>query len=542
MTKKNLSSIFRFFIASVFAIALFYGCASIQQPQGGPRDITPPEVLKMTPVNKTVNFKAPKIIIEFDEYFKIENEFKEFSVSPEMARPPVLKKKGKRLEITFPDTLEKNTTYTLNFGKAITDVNEGNAVKNLTYVFATGPKLDSLSIKGRVTNSITGLPELDAIAFILPLNKDTLLGKGKPSIYTTTDSSGHYSLNNLRQDTYKIYAIRDKNGDKTYQQSADEIGFIKDSVLLTANLDSMNMKLFKERAVLFRILDKRLGPDGVISFAFNQRLKSPEVIVLDPPNLDVSKKFKFSRYNDSLKVWLTDLSFDSTKISIKDEGKLLQTTTLTRGKKETYNRTLTIVSNLEESTLNPNRPFKFNFSLPVENADTSKISLLEDSVEVRNFTLTKDSSDFLSYTLKYPWKLKRAYDLKFDAGAFTGIFNAKNKEYKSNFQVAGKDNYGTLKVKIVTPEKDRSYILEVVNENKNVVNTLLIRQDTAVSFTNYKAGKYFIRITYDSNKNGVWDTGNVLQRLQPEKIWIEPKELSIRPMWERNEIITIPKE
>src|SRR5215217_20485 len=362
MTKKNLSSIFRFFIASVFAIALFYGCASIQQPQGGPRDITPPEVLKMTPVNKTVNFKAPKIIIEFDEYFKIENEFKEFSVSPEMARPPVLKKKGKRLEITFPDTLEKNTTYTLNFGKAITDVNEGNAVKNLTYVFATGPKLDSLSIKGRVTNSITGLPELDAIAFILPLNKDTLLGKGKPSIYTTTDSSGHYSLNNLRQDTYKIYAIRDKNGDKTYQQSADEIGFIKDSVLLTANLDSMNMKLFKERAVLFRILDKRLGPDGVISFAFNQRLKSPEVIVLDPPNLDVSKKFKFSRYNDSLKVWLTDLSFDSTKISIKDEGKLLQTTTLTRGKKETYNRTLTIVSNLEESTLNPNRPFKFNFS------------------------------------------------------------------------------------------------------------------------------------------------------------------------------------
>jgi len=180
--------------------------------------------------------------------------------------------------------------------------------------------------------------------------------------------------------------------------------------------------------------------------------------------------------------------------------------------------------------------------LPIESADPGKITLLEDSVEMENFSLVKDSLDFLSYTLKYPWKPKKSYDLKLGPGAFTAIFNTKNKEYPSTFTVAGKDNYGTLKVKIVTPEKDKSYILQVVDGNKNVINTLLIKQDTAVNFSNYKAGKYFIRITYDTNKNGVWDTGNVSQRLQPEKIWDEPKELSIRPLWERNETITIPKE
>jgi len=482
------------------------------------------------------------VTIEFDEYFKIENEFKEFSISPEMERPPVLKKKGKKLEITFPDTLEKNTTYTLNFGKAIADVNESNIAKNLTYVFATGPKLDSLSIRGRITNSLTGLPELDAMAFILPLNKDTLLGKGKPAIYTMTDSSGNYSLNNLREDTYKIYVIKDKNGDKIYTQSSDEIGFIKDSVVLKHNLDSMNMKIFKERAIAFRILDKKLSNDGVITFVFNQKLNKPEIVVMDPPALDTSKKFRFSKSNDSLKVWLTDLSFDSTKISIKDDGKLLQTTTITRGKKETYTRNLILTDNKEGSFINPNKPFKLYSNLPIESTDATKIVLLEDSIPITNFSLLKDSLDFLSYSIKYPWKVKKNYDLKLGAGTFTAIFNTKNKDYTTNFQLAGKDNYGTLKVKIVTPEKEKSYILEVVNENKAVVNALVVTRDTAVTFSNYKAGKYFIRITYDTNKNGVWDTGNVTERLQPEKIWTEPKELSIRALWERNETITVPKE
>ena len=523
-------------------VSIIIGCASIQTPQGGPRDDKAPEIITMIPKNQTTNFNFKKIIIEFDEYFKIENEVKEFSISPELAVAPTLKVKQKRLEITFTDKLEKNTTYTLNFGKAIADINEGNAIKNLTYVFATGPNLDSLSIKGRVTNTKTGKPELDAIAFILPLNRDTLLGKGKPSIYTRTDSNGNYALNNLREDTYRIYALKETNGDKVYQQATDEIGFIKDSLILTKNIDSANLKLFKEDALAFRILDRKLEKDGSISFVFNQKLKKPEVIVLDPPALDVSKKIKFSKYHDSLKIWLKDLSFDSTKISIKDDGKLLQTSTITRGKKETYTRALTAAGNLEGSALNPNKPLRLTFNFPVDSVNKSKITILEDSVEVTNFTVVRDSIDFLSYYVRYPWKVKRPYDITYGAGAFTAIFNTKNKEFKQNFSLASKDDYGTLVAKIVVPEKNKSFILDVLNENSAVVNTTLINQDTTVTFGNYKAGKYFFRITYDENKNGIWDTGNVFKRLQPERIWNEPKEMSIRANWERKETITIPKE
>lgn len=542
MIKYEDMHFLRKIIAFFCLIPAIYGCASIQQPQGGPRDTTPPQVVKMIPENRTVNFNAKKITIEFDEYFKLQNEFKEFSISPELDRPPLLKKKGKKLEITFPDSLEKNTTYTLNFGKSIADVNESNVAKNLTYVLGTGPKLDSLSISGRITNAITGLPELDVIAFILPLNKDTLFGKGKPSIYTTTDSSGLYTLSNLREDTYKIYALKDKNGDKIYMQSTDEVGFIKDSVHLDKKLDSVNMVIFKEKATTFRLMEKKIGPDGVISMVFNQKLKDPEVTVTEPEGLNASKKIKFSKENDSLRLWLSDLSFDSTKVSIKDNGKLLQTTTLTRGKKETYLRNLMISDNLESALLNPNKGFRLNFNFPIEKIDPSKIILMEDSVPKTDFTLVKDSTDFLSYVLKYPWKLKKTYNIKFEPEALITMYNSGNKEFSKTFTVAGKDNYGTLKVTIVPPEKDKSYILEVINENKAIVNTIVVKNDTTAIFANYRAGKYFIRIIYDTNKNGIWDTGNVAERKQPEKIWTEPKEMSIRALWERNEVINIPPE
>ncbi len=298
MAKKDILSKFSIFNTVLFTSLLLAGCASMQQPQGGPRDLTPPKVIKMIPENLTVNFNAKKVIIQFDEYFKLQNEFKEFSISPELEKPPILKTKQKSLEITFPDTLEKNTTYTMNFGAAIADVNESNVIKNLSYVFSTGPELDSLSISGRVTNSLTGLPELDALAFIFPIERDTLFGKNKPSIYITTDSSGNYSLKNLRKGTYRLYALKEKNGDKIYQQNLDDIAFLKDSVVLVdKNRDSMNLKLFKENAATLRILDKKLSPDGSISIVINQKLKSPEVVVLEPNNLDVSKKIKWSSKN-----------------------------------------------------------------------------------------------------------------------------------------------------------------------------------------------------------------------------------------------------
>ena len=106
--------------------------------------------------------------------------------------------------------MEANTTYTLNFGKSIVDLNENNELKNFSYVFSTGPTLDSLSISGNLTNSLTGEAEIESTVFIIPLSRDSLFGKKRPAIFTLTDSSGNFKLNNLRKDTYKIYALKEQ--------------------------------------------------------------------------------------------------------------------------------------------------------------------------------------------------------------------------------------------------------------------------------------------------------------------------------------------
>ena len=521
--------------------AQFLSCASPQPVTGGPKDTTPPKILSMVPKNQTRNFTAKKVVIEFDEYFNLKDEFKEFTVSPDQERPPILKKRGKNLEISFQDTLEKNTTYTLNFGKSIADVNEGNVVKNLSYVFSTGPEIDSLSISGNVKSALTNEVEKEVTVFILPVERDTLFGKKRASIYTLTDSSGNYKLNNLRKGSYKVYALKESSGgDKIYQQNSDEIGFIKAPLEIDKNIDTVNLKVFKELAPEFRLIERKINNDGSILLSFNQQLKSPKLTITEPAGLDASKKVKFNKTNDTAKIWLSDLSFDSTKVAIEDQGKLLQTVNLTRGKKDTYTRDVLPADNLTSGTLNPYQSFTLTFPFPMVGADPSKIILLEDSVRRTNFTVAKDSVDFQKYYISYLWKKKKNYDLKIGAGAFTAIFNARNKELNKAFKLGSTDDYGTLILNVEVPDTTRSYIVEFIDEKKNPIKSSIVNKKSQIVFSNYPAGKYFIRVIYDENKNGIWDTGNVKTGIQPEKIWYSPDEKSLRPNWDREDNFKIP--
>jgi len=515
----------------------------MKTPEGGPKDTAPPKVLKMEPKDLTTNFNAKKITIDFDENIKLANEFKEFSISPETDKQPILKAKLRRLEITLPDSLEKNTTYTLNFGKAIADINEGNAIKNFTYVFSTGPVLDSLSLKGNVSNALTGKPELDVVVMLLPLARDTLFGKRKATIYATTDSSGNYTLSNLRKDTYRIYAIKEgQSGDKIYQQFTDEVGFVKEPLLLDKNVTDVNMVVFKELASVFRINDRKLNSDGSITMAFNQKLRKPTINVIDPIAIDANKKVRWNKTNDSVKVWLNNLEFDSIKVAIKDEDKVLETVKFTRGKRDTYTRNVQAGDNIEGGLLNPNKDLRLFFNFPIEKLDATKITLLEDSIPRTGYKIEKDSTDFLAYTIKYPWKKNEPYILKLNDGAATAIFNTKNKEINKSFKLGNPDDYGVLYFNVKAPDSSKNYILEIVNEKKDaVVASQRVYGNEKITFANLRTGIYYARIIYDENKNGLWDTGNVSKGIQPEKIWYWTKEASIKANWRREDVIEIPK-
>jgi hypothetical protein len=529
----------------LMAVLVIAGCASIQKPMGGPRDRTPPKLLLATPLNQTRNFKATQIKLDFDEYFKLTSQYQEITISPAMDKAPEYKTKGKSLIIDFKDTLQKNTTYVITFGKAIVDVNESNILKNFTYVFSTGPHIDSLSISGTVMNTQTQQKEKDATVMLFTLAQDSLLfGKKKPSIYATTDSSGNFSLNNLHDGVYRIYALKEAAPNKIFDNEAELIAFLNNPIRLNKDTSNIQLTLFKQSAEKFRVIDKKfMTPDGTMFFSLNTPLTQPEVRINYPAALNDQKLVDFSKNKDTAMVYMRSMDFDSISVSFIDKGQILDTVFLRKGRKETFKSTVNLTYNITaDNLLKPGNDLNITSNTPIESFDVSRIILLEDSVNRTNFTLTKDPANPKKFALKYRWRQLAKYQLTFNEGSFVNIYGERNKILAKKFTIDKTENYGTINLKVTLPDTARSYVLELVNEQKAIVKTDVVKKNTTIIYKNFIAGKYQIRVTYDNNNNGRWDSGNVRRKIYPENIIQIPTTFTVTPNWERNEAIEIPKE
>jgi hypothetical protein len=527
----------------IFIVLFIFGCAAQQPPQGGPRDQTPPKLVKAIPGNKTRNFTAKQIDLEFDEFIKLTNSYQEISMSPAMEKQPEYTSSKRKLKVEFKDSLQKNTTYVINFGKAIQDVNESNILKNFTYVFSTGNHIDSLSITGSVTNTLTQEKEKDVLVFLFPVKQDTLFGKKKPSIFALTDSSGNFALNNLREDDYRIYALKEASPDKIFNRDDELIAFLKKPVHLRADTSNIQLNLFKQDPEKFRVSEKRFDSDGKLLLVFNKGLTQPAIKIIYPTDIDNRKQVSFSRTKDTASVYLRNMNFDSLRVAIFDKGKAIDTIYQLKRKNESFTRTVTTSYNIgNDSKLKPGSNLVITASIPIENIDQSQITLNEDSVATSDYTLQKDTGNYKLLNLKYRWRETSKYELVLSEGALTDIYGDKNKRLSKKFQINKLDNYSQLTVKLTVPDTAKAYVVELLGEDKKLIQSDPITKNTSLVYKGILAAKYYIRIIYDENKNGKWDSGNVKLKRQPENIWLNEKLITLRPNWEAEEPVTIPKE
>src|SRR5690606_28778490 len=269
----------------------------------------------------STNFKERKITLEFDEYIKMTNQFKEFSISPDLEEIVDYRVRKKNLVITLPDSLEENTTYTINFGKGLGDYNEGNAVINYNYVFATGPELDSLIISGKVTNGFTKSfdqkKDENIKVLLIPVSQDSIFGKKKASIFTNVDTSGNFRFENLRENTYRIYALKEQNNDRIFNGQDEWIGFLNDSINLTGDLSGIHLELTKAFPKDIRLMEKKVEPQGSVLLTFNKPVEEPTVNFLFPAELNDSKIELLNPTEDSLRIYIADQDLDSVKLEVK---------------------------------------------------------------------------------------------------------------------------------------------------------------------------------------------------------------------------------
>jgi len=544
MTLNQKSRFFFQIFIGFIAISVIFSCANIQRPMGGPRDKTPPKLLKATPLNPTRNFNSKIIQLDFDEYFKLNSIYQEITISPEMGKQPEYLIKNKSLIIKLKDTLQKNTTYVINFGKAIADVNEGNILKNFTYVFSTGPTIDSLRITGNVRNVQTQAKEKDVTVMLFPLRQDTSFGKHKPAIYTTTDTAGNFSLSNLKGGDYKIYALMEKSPNKIYDNDEELVAFKKDVIHLKKDTSNLNLTLFKQIPPKLRLVDRKIDADGKLYFIFNKPISTnPGVRILNA-KLDSQKVVDFRPTADTAMIYLKDMTFDSVKVSFLDKDKLLDTITLKRSKKETYKRTIALQYNTSFDKLKPGTDLTFTANYPIESIDASRIIMMEDSNEVNDFTVIRDPNDLKKFTLKSRLRQGRNYAITFNMGTFTDIYGDKSIATKKQFAVDKPENYSQLTLHITLPDSsgNKSYIIQLLTDNNIEIKSTVVTKNGPIPYSRYPVGKYRVRVIYDTNKNGKWDTGSIKQNIQPENIWLFNKAIPLRTNFEIDELIDVPKE
>ncbi|MEN8155797.1 MAG: Ig-like domain-containing protein [Bacteroidota bacterium] len=224
-------------ISPFILIAFCWNCAQQGSPTGGPRDEDPPVVLESIPANYSTRFEAKKIHITFDEYIVLDNVNQELVVSPPMEEKPEVKLRKKTLIIEFEEELLDSTTYTFNFGSAIKDLHEGNKLLNYEYVFSTGDVLDSLSVRGtlKYAENLT-VPEEPITIMLYRELGDSVPITNIPLYVGRSDDSGVFSVNNLRPDIYKVFALKDGNYNLLFDLPTEEIGFLDSSLIVNAEL------------------------------------------------------------------------------------------------------------------------------------------------------------------------------------------------------------------------------------------------------------------------------------------------------------------
>lgn len=522
-------SVLNFLLCVTLSLVLFQ-CANRGTTDGGPKDETPPVIIKEEPANFSTNFTANEIRIYFDEYVKFKDIQKQLVISPPMDPEPEitpLSTASKYITIKIFDSLQPNTTYAFNFGESIIDNNEGNPFPFYKYVFSTGTYIDSLSVKGLVAEAFEReTPE--AVSVVLhevdTTYTDSIVFKQKPKYISVTDSLSEFSIDNIKAGRYLLTALKEENTNYIYEPKVDKFGYR--SQFLTVPSDTAYiLKLFKQDPE-FEFTRARQLAESRIGFAYEGISDSLGVKMVSEVPEDflhtTSKEFE----KDTLNFWMRpkldvdSLRFEVSYFSTKD-------TVTVRIKKMDKD---SLILKTVNSTLKPSDVFLLRSTIPLSSVDASKAAIIDkDSLAVESqFTIDKINPTLAQ--LNFDLTENNTYDITLFPGAIKDFYGTENDTLRFKAGTKLLSDYGNIRVRL----RNAKYpiILQFVTTNGDVKEEKIIREPGSIDFTNVDPGKYFLRAIFDTNDNGRYDSGNFLKKTQPERVSYAEELVEVRAFWE----------
>jgi len=515
----------------------FVQCAKKGTPQGGDLDTEPPKFLRATPENYSTQFNKEEIRIYFDEFIKLEDGQKQIIISPPMATKPEITPLGspsKYIRIKLNDSLRKNTTYAINFGKSVVDNNEGNPLPYFKYVFSTGDYIDSLSVSGTISDAL--LKEADPFISIMLYDadktyNDSLVYTTPPRYITNTlDSLKSFELTNIKEGEYHLVAVRDLNNDYKYNPGKEKIAFLNKTISVPSDT-TYNLKLFKEEIAFEASRPKQVAKQKLlIGYKGKTNLDSISIDLLNTAPSDFDYTFTKVVDKDSLYLWYKPVvETDSLRFKFNSQKDTINLIT-----RITDMEADSLVIKTEPSgTLEFNKDFLIKANTPIATKDDTFIKILnKDSLEVTFSSELKMLEN--SIHLKFNKNENEIYNIQILPGAVTDFFNETNDTISRTVKTQTFSDYANVRLNLQNVE---SYpILVQLTDEKGIIEAEKISEDQSnIVFELIPPGEYLIRVIYDTNENGQWDTGNFLLKTNPEKIIYFPELVPVRPNWDINQ-------
>ncbi len=591
----------------VALLLLLAACASMGRPEGGPRDTRPPRYVSSNPKPGSTNYTKPRLDIIFDENVKIEEAMKRVVVSPAQRTPASVIANGRRVTVELRDSLLSNTTYTIDFSDAIRDLNEGNILDGFTIDFSTGDTRDSLQISGLVLEArnlepaqgmLVGAYRIDNLPDTVVA--DSLIMRQPFDRIAKTNQLGQFTLRNLKEGTYRVYAVNDVNRDYFWDRSEDvafyevpvtpghEPGIATDTLTAIDGTDSI-----VSRAIT------HYTPDNVLLTWFNEDYRSqylrdykrptantitmqfgapsdtlPELVIANGPNAGRRASewalIQANPTNDTITYWIADedvIAQDSILMSTT----YLRTDTLNQlsartdtlkmyyrppkvkeqKKKKNDDELNDSIPKLNHITLRKeggnmhdlNKPLVIKWDEPLGTIDRSgyHLSIKQDTlwneVTLPPFTDTEPPTRsgmrqaIFSDTIRWNWDPGATYRFVVDSAAVANIYGDHNRPTSMEFQTRKEEDYANLIFNMGAAGSDTPLVVELLgSDDKPVAQSRVNRSSAVFNFVN--PGTYFARAYIDANNNGKWDTGNLMNSIQPEEVYYYPKKINVRANWD----------
>jgi len=515
-------------LCCVAILLIVIGCANRGNPSGGDIDTDPPVIVRADPENFSTNFNSDEIRIYFNEYIKIKNIQKQLIVSPPMDTNPVIYPLGgasEYISIKIKDTLEDNTTYAFNFGQSIVDNNEENPYPYYRYVFSTGNTIDSLSVKGMVVDALKQQPDT-FIAVALyeadSIYSDSLVFKEKPRYITNTlDSLTTFSIDNVKEGTYKLLALKDKNNNYIFDQKTDKIAFLEE--FITVPKDTIyTLKLFKE-VTNFKAERPKQESKTKIIFPYEGDYKDMRIKISGDTPQGYKSRIVKSATTDTLNYWYKpDFEADTSLFVVSNKTYV---DTLKHRYRNLETDSLEI-KKIVSGVINFDQDFTLEGNIPFVKIDTTKIKLIDkDSLNIP-FRVKYDSL-LNRYTFPVEKQEGKQYKFTMLPGTFEDFYEGTNKDtLVYGFRTKLESEYGNIRVNIRNAKFP--LIVQLVDKDGKVQYERYATDSPVVDFTNIPPRQYWLRAIFDTNENKKYDTGNYLLGVQPERVSYAPKLDEVR--------------